>query len=363
MPSVSDIIILIPSYEPDEKLVKLVEELSLKRFYGILIVDDGSTDKYKNIFDACRLFSKCTVIGYGNNRGKGRALKTGFEYIIKHFPDCEGVVTADCDGQHKPGDIEKIAREMTEHPGELVIGARNCLNNNVPLRSRFGNLVTRNIFAFLSGIKVKDTQTGLRGIPKSELEFMLSVKGERFEYEMHMLMDARQRAVKIRETDIETIYIEDNKSTHFRTIQDSALVYSVFVKHICKFVMSSLLSSVIDWGLFTLLLVFVFHSEYKNAAGFADIFTNIPLLVSFTGARLVSSLINFIINRKLVFKDRGNFGKSVFRYYLLVAAVAVCTFTLLSLFVFIHIPAVIAQPLATVIMFILSYYAQRVFVF
>ena len=350
--------VVIPSYEPDEKLLILLEELKDTFFMGVLVVDDGSGQEYSHIFDACKKISKVTCIGYDTNKGKGHALKTAFSYILENFPDCEGVVTADSDGQHIPKDICKIGEAVVEMPDHLILGARNCLEENVPTRSRIGNRFTRWIFKVFSGNNVQDTQTGLRGMSKYSMKCFLKTRGQRFEYEMYMLADCNLHYIKIRDIPIQTVYIHDNASSHFRTFSDAVRISAVFFKYLS----SSIISTIIDYSIFLVLLFFL-HEDFPQSQNILVILSNTNLLISFFAARFLSSTVNFIINKKLVFKNKGKVVNQLLKYYLSVFIVAILTYVMLSLLTAIYIPTFLAQPMATVIMMGLSYTLQRKFIF
>ncbi|MGN0845910.1 MAG: glycosyltransferase family 2 protein [Kiritimatiellia bacterium] len=213
--------ILIPAFEPDAKLVELVARLR-ETFAHIVVVDDGSTQSAaRETFAAIRGQIDALLV-HEVNRGKGAALRTGFAWIRDHLPMVRAVVTADSDGQHAPEDIRRVAEATLDHPDGLVLGVREFVGA-IPFRSRLGNIWTRLFFWLLTGIAVRDTQTGLRGIPRGLLERMLALTGDRYEYEMRMLVDARHHAAKPFQLPIKTIYIDGNKSSHFRPLRDTLL--------------------------------------------------------------------------------------------------------------------------------------------
>ncbi len=227
--------ILIPAYEPDGKLSELVWNLraaqrgggrlgepTLPGFTYIVVVDDGSTKPAaKAAFEEIR-GQVDVVLVHAVNRGKGAALKTGFAWIRDHLPEVEVVVTADSDGQHTPKDIRRVASVARRHPEGLVLGVRR-FKGKVPFRSQFGNMWARLFFRLLTGLSVADTQTGLRAIPRGLLARMLALPGDRYEYETRMLADARTHRAKLRQIPIETVYIDDNKSSHYRPLKDTWL--------------------------------------------------------------------------------------------------------------------------------------------
>lgn len=223
-------VILIPAYKPDNKLIETLEKLS-EEDYALLVVDDGSGDAYDEIFIQAARYSR--VIRYAVNRGKGGAMKQGMRCIKKCFPDAQYFITADADGQHKPEDIKKVSAYLLENGG-FVIGCREFVGD-VPFRSRFGNTITRGVYRMVSGVRVKDTQTGLRGFECSMIDWLLAVPGTRYEYEMNVLMSAARDGITIGEVGIQTIYENNNESSHFRPLQDSVKIY----KEIFKFALSS----------------------------------------------------------------------------------------------------------------------------
>ena len=213
--------VLIPAYNPGASLPALAEKLS-GRFSRIVIVDDGSTAGRDAIAEASRYAEK--VLVHPVNRGKGAAIKTGLSYL----GSCD-VVTADADGQHTFEDIARVADALSGHRGGLVLGVR-AFSGKVPLRSRFGNWWTRRFFRLLTGIDVADTQTGLRGIPAPLVERVASLPGERYEYEMVMLADARNHREPPLQVPIATVYIDGNSASHFSPLADTFRIYGALFR-------------------------------------------------------------------------------------------------------------------------------------
>ncbi len=219
MPTAADIAILIPAYQPDAKLLGLVDALRAW-FPHIVVVDDGSTEG-RHVFDSIRDKVEALLV-HPANRGKGAALKTGLAWIRAHLPEIAGVVTADADGQHRPEDIRRVAEETATQKGGLVLGVRT-FEGPVPFRSRWGNGWTRLLFRMLTGLSLRDTQTGLRGIPADLLERVAALSGDRYEYETRMLVDARHHASPPLQVPIKTVYLEGNKASHYRPFRDTLL--------------------------------------------------------------------------------------------------------------------------------------------
>ena len=220
-------VVLIPAYKPDEKFIALIKELRSACDYDIVAVDDGGGEAYKAIFDEAKSLG-VTVLTHEQNKGKGEALKTGFRYIDEHYDS--GCVAADADGQHLVKDIIAVAKKLEENPENLIIGSR-AFGKDVPLRSKFGNICTRITFNLLNAASIGDTQTGLRGIPKCRLKEYSQLAGSRYEYEMRMLLTARQNDIDIKEVTIDTVYLDNNASSHFNPLKDAMRVYMPVLAH------------------------------------------------------------------------------------------------------------------------------------
>lgn len=334
--------ILIPSYEPDDRLIVLIRDLKEVSPDPILVIDDGSGADYSDIFEAAKL-EGCTVLSHQVNQGKGRALKTGFDYV-RQRGEADGVVCADSDGQHLPEDIMRITDAVREHRGRIVLGSRQ-FTGKVPLRSRFGNSATRIAFALATGKPIHDTQTGLRGYSADMLDWLCDVPGDRFEYEMNMLLEAPAAGYDLVEVPIETVYLDENKSSHFRPLADSARIYFPFL----KFCASSGFAAVLDFA-----LLFLLQWLTSN------------LLVSVMGARLCSSIFNYSMNRRFVFAQdkEAVVRRSLPRYFSLVAAILLLNYGLMyALHEQIGLALIAAKLITEAILFLFSYWMQRKFVY
>lgn len=295
--------VILPSLNPDEKLMMVVNGLLEEGFDDIIIVNDGSDEAHMEPFRQAAEHKEVTVLTHEVNRGKGRALKTAYEFCIANRPDIDGVVTVDGDNQHRPVDIKACCEKMAENPDYVVLGCRDFSGDNVPPKSKFGNNVTKGVFRFACGIKISDTQTGLRAIPAKYLDFMSEIKGDRFEYETRVLLEMKRHYIDFLEVKIETVYIEENATTHFRPIKDSIIIYAV----ILKYILGSLLSFLIDIGIFTAMQFIVGGKVSKG----------VNILIATVVARIISSLFNFFYNRNAVFESKENIGKTMGRYYIL----------------------------------------------
>ncbi len=334
--------ILIPSYEPDERLLQLIVQLQQNGTYSIVLVDDGSGAGYRHLFAQAEQMG-CVVLTHPVNLGKGCALKTGFAYLLDR--GMEGsIVCADSDGQHLPHDIARVAETVAKSHGSIVLGSRR-FTGKVPARSKFGNAATRLVYRFATGTRIYDTQTGLRGYPAHMLSWLVGIPGDRFEYEMNVLLAAESASYAIVEEPIETVYLNSNESSHFRPLADSARVYLPFV----KFSAVSIVSAIVDF-----LLVLLLHSVSSS------------LLVSVWGARAASSMLNYGLNRSLVFQKPAltETQRSMPKYFALVLLILMLNYGLMLLFnELLHIPLPVAKLLTEASLFLFSFWAQRSFVF
>ena len=317
--------VILPSYKPDEKLLTILDGLAEKGFSDVIVVNDGSGSGYDGLFEKAAAFPGVTVLTHPENKGKGRALKTAFAYCIENRPACTGVIT---------------------------VGARSFSSDQVPFRSRFGNVMTRGVFRFACGIRITDTQTGLRAIPAQYLPLMLETAGERYEYETNMLLEMKTNEIPFTEVTIRTIYLDDNDSSHFNPLKDSIKIY----RTIFAFLASSLASSLLDLGLFflfvSLLAYFMPESLWNVVAATA-------------AARVCSSLFNYLVNSKKVFRSKNR--TSLARYYVLCILQFAASAGLVSLGAFLfHAGSVgktVIKAIVDILLFLISYQLQREWVF
>lgn len=338
--------VIIPAYQPSAVLSDFVDALSrCDDFSKIVIVDDGSGKEYRQVFEATASLPKVVVLHHSVNLGKGRALKTAFNYCLSPEMECEalaGVVTADADGQHGLSDIRNIAGALKRNPDTLILGCRTFSRKSVPFRSWFGNQVSKVVFRWLCGINVADTQTGLRGLPYSFLSTCCRTTGEGYEYETNMLLGAKEQDMPVKEIPIATIYTDGNDSSHFNPLRDSVKIYSV----IFKYSLSSMLSVVIDYLIFYL------------------IWSNRPSVMLATYvARTCSALVNFGINRNVVFKYKGKIGSQFLKYIALVFASGTVSAILIHLGRLLPIPITILKAAAELILYFVNFYVQRAYIF
>ena len=214
-------IALIPAYQPNNRLIKLVEELHQNGF-TIIVVNDGSDPICSRIFSAVE--DSATLISYPENHGKGYALKKGMAYISKNFKPDFVLVTLDADGQHTVFDALRLSQKANDNKDCMLLGSRDFMGK-VPFKSLFGNTLTRFVFKLRTGVRVFDTQTGLRAFSDRLIDTMLNISGDRYEYEMNVLLQCCADRIPIVEVKTATIYENGNKGSHFNPVKDSIKIY------------------------------------------------------------------------------------------------------------------------------------------
>ncbi len=338
------ILILVPAYNPDNNFLTLIQAL-LQHNVTLVVVDDGS-DNPNSQEILKHLSPKVVLLHHKINMGKGAALKTGLNYIALQYPQALGVVTADADGQHAVKDILHIASAQTNHPDKLVLGVRTFDVKNIPFRSRFGNTLTRVIFNFLTGLSLKDTQTGLRSIPLSHIPTYLTITSNHYEFELDMLLCAKNHHTGIVQIPIQSIYINNNQGSHFNPLLDSIRIYFVLL----RFLLSSLTAALLDYVVFMV----IYGTTHQ-------------LLLSQYTARLISGSFNYITNKKGVFATQKHppnpKDHTLLKYIALAIALGFCAYLIIQFLMTLHIPVWLAKPLAEGLLFIASFSIQRSFVF
>ncbi len=342
---------IVPSLNPDERMPRVIEGLVQAGFGRIIIVDDGSREDRRRFFDEALEIGgeRCVFLRHSRNLGKGRALKTAFNWFLSNPNGDVGVVTLDADGQHTTADVLSCAEALERHPDALIVGARNFNAPGVPKRNAAGNKFTAAVFRAVCGIHIHDTQTGLRGISSEFAGILMNVSGERFEFETNMLLETKRNDIDIVEVPIDTVYINENSTSHFHPIRDSVSIYAL----ILKYVSSSLISWLVDYLLFGLLS----HALSAMAPKYG-------LLIATIGARIVSSLCNFLINKRVVFRSNAPLTKTMAKYYAVAAVQALASYGgVYLLSQVIGVPSMIAKFVVDIILFFVSFKVQQKWVF
>lgn len=359
MTELSGVSVVLPSLDPDEKLLTVINGLIEHGFDDIILVNDGSKPENLHYFETAAQNPQVHLLHHPVNRGKGAALKTAFTWFLENRPDRLGVVTVDGDNQHHPKDTRLCSLHMLE-TGHLTLGVRDFSQPDVPFRSRNGNRITSFVFKVFVGMNISDTQTGLRAIPRKDVELLLGIAGDRFEYETNMLLAMKEHAIPFDEVKIRTVYIEENKSSHFRAVRDSWRIYKLILAHFFRYTASSLVCAVVDEFLFLVL--------DSILPGLVLPLGLISTVVCTAGARTVSSLLNFFLNKKLVFHSNMSTGKALLRYYSLAIPMLFAQAGLTHL---LKVVFSVSSPFAMgviyavvmVLLYIVSFYVQQRWVF
>ncbi|OIZ97952.1 hypothetical protein BEV13_07180 [Rickettsiella grylli] len=335
--------ILIPAYQPNDNLVLLIKALRDKQSQQrIIVVDDGSCPEKQTIFSKIQPFN-IELLRHSKNRGKGQALKTGFQHWLgTRHPEEGGIVTADADGQHSPHDILHLSAIFVQNPSMLYLGKRTFNQAPVPWRSRWGNKLTKYILRLFNKTHLEDTQTGLRAIPHQLIVRLLNLNACGYEFELEMLLIAEKQQFTIREIPIQTIYLENNRSSHFNPFIDSIKIYFVFI----RFAAISLISAAIDFALFSLT-----YWLKKN------IFLAVLL------GRILSATFNFKLNQHLTFKSKNPGLPAALKYTALASFLGFIAYSLIQFIHGLGINVYSSKIIAEIALFILSFTLQRFFIF
>ncbi len=345
MNSLKNISVIIPSLDPDKRLSDVVNKVIEAGFCDIILIDDGSHEENKKHFPKG---DKITLLTHPKNLGKGAGIKTGLNYVIENRTDTLGVVTCDGDGQHLAADVRAVCEKMIETE-KFVLGVRDFSLPNVPPKSRIGNRMSTLLLALCCGSVIHDTQTGLRAIPKKLLKPMTEIEGNRFEYETNVLLALRSLGARFCEVKIETVYLDENKGTHFHPIKDTFRIFG----RIIKYAVSSTASFLTDIILFCIL----------------NSFTAFGVIVSTVIARIASSLVNFILNKKMVFRSGEPLAKTILKYYalaipvMLISAFGVKGIAMLLSLDSTSIWTTFIKIAVDCILFILNYKIQKTWIF
>ena len=354
---IKDIVILIPSLEPDERLPEYTRELNQNGFRRIVVVDDGSGKSFQNVFSEVEKTEGTIVLHHEVNRGKGVALKTGYQYILDHIPEATGIITADADGQHTVRDCIRIAENLNKRERALYLGSRDFNLPDIPPKSRSGNKITSFVFKLLYGVWLPDTQTGLRGFQRDDLPFMIEVSGERYEYEMKVLIACAINKIPMIPITIKTIYENGNEGTHFHPVRDSYKIYKVILGSFIRFMAVSLICFIVDQ-----MLALILREWLLPISGIAQ-GTLANANISGYGARIISGLLNFQLNRKIVFRLKTNTKAAFWKYMVLCIFIISVSNICVWLLGKVGMVGWLAKMLVDALLYFVSYRVQQRWVF
>ncbi|MCH3968817.1 MAG: bifunctional glycosyltransferase family 2/GtrA family protein [Atopobiaceae bacterium] len=341
-----DEVIVLPTVNPDVRLISLVDALRGEGFSRIVVVDDGSDGSSQGLF-ICLGTRGCTVVHHTANRGKGAAIKTGIMAARNLYPHSPAIITVDDDGQHDPADVASVARASEDDPAALILGCRDLKASSVPAKSRLGNAFSSTFFRLDTGVRCSDTQTGLRAIPNGMWTEALDTPGERYEYEMNLLTRVAKEGGPLACVPIATIYVDDNRASHFDPIRDSCRIYASFI----RFATASMACAAVDLGLFATIVAL------------APLDTALSAAVATFVARMASGLINFGLNKRWSFRAGGQTHRQAMRYAALFLAQMSVSAGLVTLLSYAPIPLLASKVLVDSGLFVVSYFLQRNWVF
>jgi putative flippase GtrA len=337
------IILVIPAYHPSERLPQLLGEIFALDTEGSIeatvIIDDGSPIAHAHTFEQLGAMPRVTILRHAVNLGMGAALKTAFNYALVTWPEARGIVAADADCQHAPVDILHVASTLALRPDSIVLGCRQ-FGPDVPLRSRFGNIMTRYVFLAFTGKRVSDTQTGLRGWSRESCMRTLRIPLNGFDFQLECLLRAE---APVCEVPIKTIYLEGNRSSHFNPVRDSMRIYFLFLRY-CA---SSLFAALVDSA--------VFYPVY---------YTTGNLAASQFAGRAAAVCLNFPVVSRLVFQSRQRVFRPLLEYLALAIASGLMSYGLIE---WLHtreaVPVPVAKILSEGLLFLGNFTIQRDFIF
>ncbi|MGA2273615.1 MAG: bifunctional glycosyltransferase family 2/GtrA family protein [Bryobacteraceae bacterium] len=335
-------VVLIPAYKPADSLVPIVAELAASPcLRAVVVIDDGSGPEFSGIFAQLSRIGGVSLLAHVVNLGKGAALKTGLNYAACTFPESVGVVTADADGQHTVKDILRTAEALSERPQNLVLGARR-FEGQVPSRSRLGNVLTRHVLRAVTGQRVTDTQTGLRGIPMGFISTLVRLRPNGYDFELEVLLVCKRTMRSVCEIPIETVYLDRNRSSHFNPLLDSMRIYFLLIRFIAVAMSTALLDNLVFFAAFHVLS---------------------HVLASQVLGRLVAGFFNYYMNKTSVFHAQVRASRALPRYWLSVVVFGAVSYGLINVLLALGFAVSSAKLCAETVLFAFSFVVQRDFVF
>lgn len=293
-----NVVILIPAHNPHAGFVELLRELAVEDVRRVVVVNDGSRQDRRWIFERIAGLQNVTLLEHAGNKGRGAALKTGVAHVLLDYPDAVGVVTADCDGRHSVRDIMAVTREVAEGNGVPVLGTMTT-DRERPLPERIGNRVIRLTMKTFYSLDLEDAWAGLRGIPMVLVRDLSDIPHNRNEFEIEMLLEWKAKGLSIVEIPIDAASAPGDSSTQFSMLLDSMRVYFVLY----RYVFVSLVTAAAD------ILVFLLAHPMLNS-----------VLATTYCSRLAALGINYFLARRFVFCSEEAILRTFLRYAMLVAA-------------------------------------------
>ena len=342
--------VVIPSYNPDVKLSMLVDELIMSGFSDIIIVDDGSDFGIRNVettFEYVKEKAECTILHHPSNLGKGMALKTGFKFCMHNRGKDTLIVTMDDDGEYSVADVNACLEDYEEHLKAGTYSTKRLVVNKIA-----GIAMT-----YLCGVDVKDVQTGLRLIPIKYMKKLLKVEGERFDYEINMLVELKYNNIATAEHIISKERETTIRYAKYNPIWDICRLIAVMLKYAA----SSLAATALDVVLFYLIILSMDDT-------LLDIDKSAGMFMATVVARVVSSTFNCVVNKRTVFNSDEPMKWVIIKFYIFSILRALVSYAMIlgasyMLGTYADTATVIVKLIVDLILFFAGYGIQKKFIF
>lgn len=326
----SEMVILMPVYNPSERIVNYVKKLK-ENNYQVVLINDGSKSEYHSLFE--KMVHDCKIISYPLFKGKGYAIKKGIHYIKEHLQDKKGIIILE--NEYDLMHINHIRTLINKNSQKMCVVHHK------------GKRFLTKLFSMIYNKKFIDVDSELFGFSMNYLDQMMTVDENC--YEVQSLIQSVQNNQEIEEIQLE------NKQQPFHLKNKTIQVLYVIFLHLIRFVSSSIISSVIDvllaWILLDVLKIWMTSDFWRIA-------------LSSLIARVLSAIVNYVINKKYVFKEKTNSKQTAIRFLILTIVITILS----TLFVYVasslHIMSEkLAKPVGDLLLFLLSYSAQTKWVF
>jgi glycosyltransferase involved in cell wall biosynthesis len=220
--SLSGLCVLIPAYNAEGTLEGVIEGAKQSRL-DIIVVDDGSTDSTARIGREMGV----TLLRHPTNRGKGRALRTGFSHVMEH--GYKAVITLDADGQHDPAEIPRFVELYRKENPDIIIGSRVAQFGQMPWLRRFWNQLGAKAVSRLTHTSISDSQSGYRFI-RAEVLRNVQLTTSTYETEMELIIKACKKGYRVVTMSVKGHAISDTSTSHFRPVIDTFKICMLYLR-------------------------------------------------------------------------------------------------------------------------------------
>ena len=314
----SEMVILMPVYNPNERIVNYVKKLK-ENNYQVILINDGSKSEYHSLFE--KMVHDCKIISYPFFKGKGYAIKKGIHYIKEHLQDKKGIIILE--NEYDLIHINHIRTLINKNSQKMCV-----------VHHKGKKLLTK-LFSMIYNKEFIDVDSELFAFSMNYIDQMMSVDENC--YEVQSLIQSVQN-----NQDIEEIQLENKQQPFHLKNKTIQIMYVIFL-HLIRFISSSIISSVLKLWM---------TSDFWRIA------------LSSLIARILSTIVNYVINKKYVFKGKNNSKQTARRFLILTIVITILS----TLFVYaassLHIMSEkLAKPIGDLLLFLLSYSAQTKWVF